>query len=140
MSLTAQQISLVQKSFAKVALISPQISEIFYHKLFDLDPKLKPLFKDNMSEQQEMLMAMLATAVGLLKNQNKLTFILQDLAKRHLHYGVKPEHYILAGSALLYTLEAGLHDDFTDETRDAWIATYRLMSEIMKAAAYSRST
>ena len=136
MSLTNQQIQLVQKSFAKVALISAQAADIFYEKLFELDPNLKKLFKGDLNEQKKMLMATLSTAVGSLTKLDQLVPVLQKLAERHVGYGVKPEHYTLVGNALLRTLKTGLGDDFTDETRDAWIATYRVIADTMKAHAY----
>lgn len=38
-------------------------------------------------------------------------------------------------AALLWTLERGLGDAFTDDTRNAWIKTYTLLSTTMKEAA-----
>ena len=63
----AQQI-LVQTSFAKVVPIADVAATLFYEDLFQRDPRLRPLFKEDMTEQRQKLMAMLATAVANLGN------------------------------------------------------------------------
>jgi hemoglobin-like flavoprotein len=59
------------------------------------------------------------------------------LGKRHVAYGVKPEDYDSVGAALLWTLEQGLGDDFTPDTKEAWATVYGLVATTMKDAAYS---
>ena len=53
----------------------------------------------------------------------------------HVGYGVREEHYATVGAALLWTLEQGLGEGFTPETRDAWAAAYGLLSSAMIEAA-----
>lgn len=109
-------ISLVQDSFQKVKPIAATAAEIFYAKLFELDPALKPLFpnsEDAMKVQGNKLMSMLASAVAGLSNLEALIPVLQDLGKRHIDYKVEASHYETVGAALIGTLEAGLGDDFT---------------------------
>jgi hemoglobin-like flavoprotein len=59
----------------------------------------------------------------------------QQLGVRHIAYGVKDEHYDTVGAALLWTLDAGLGDAFTDDVKDAWATVYGLLADTMKAAA-----
>ena len=136
MSISNRQIMLVQESFAKVAPISEQAAEIFYNRLFEYDPALKPLFKKGMKVQGQMLMSALTMAVESLTNLNALVPELEKLADRHVKYGVKPEDYSPVGNALLYTLKQGLGPDFTPEVRQAWVDTFRLMATVMKKHAY----
>ena len=49
---------------------------------------------------------------------------MQALGRRHAGYGVRPEHYDTVGAALLWTLEQGLGDAFTDDVRAAWAEAY----------------
>jgi len=130
-------IDAVQSSFEKVKPISEQAAEIFYSKLFEKDPSLKPLFKGDMKEQGKKLMTMLGMAVGSLKNLDKLVPIAQDLGKRHVAYGVTASMYDTVGAALLETLEAGLGADFTPELKMAWTQVYITLASVMKEAAYS---
>lgn len=132
----AKKVELVQGSFAKVAPISEQAADIFYTKLFEMDPSLKPLFKGDMKEQGKKLMTMIATAVNGLSNLEAIVPAVQDLGKRHVEYGVEPSHYDTVGAALIDTLQAGLGDDFTPETKEAWVEVYTVLATTMKDAAY----
>ena len=49
--LTPTQISLVQGSFAQVAAIADAAAQMFYRRLFELDPTLSRLFKGDMKQQ-----------------------------------------------------------------------------------------
>lgn len=132
-------ISLVQESFEKVKPIAPQAAEIFYSKLFELDPALKKLFpssEESMKIQGNKLMTMLASAVAGLSNLEALIPILQDLGKRHVGYNVEQSHYNTVGAALLGTLEVGLADDFTPDIKEAWTSVYGTMSSVMIEASY----
>lgn len=133
--MTPEKITLVQESFAKVEPIADKAASLFYTKLFELDPSVKPLFKSNMEEQGEKLMKMIGIAVRGLTRLESIVPAVQDLGKRHVDYGVKPEHYDTVGAALLWTLEQGLGDDFTPECKTAWTDTYTLLSTTMIAAA-----
>ncbi len=133
--MSPEQKALVQSSFAKVAPIADQAADLFYDRLFTLDPSLRPLFKPDMREQKRALMGMLAVAVAGLDRLEALVPAVQKLGARHAGYGVKDEHYATVGSALIWTLEQGLGDDFTAETRDAWLAVYTVLAETMKDAA-----
>lgn len=132
-------ITLVQESFEKVKPIAPIAAKIFYTKLFELDPALKPLFPSGdeaMVEQGNKLMMMLSSAVAGLSNLEMLVPVLQNLGKRHVEYKVKPSHYATVGSALLDTLATGLGDDFTPEVKEAWTSVYGTMATVMIDASY----
>lgn len=133
--MTEKEISLVQDSFGKVAPIADKAAEIFYAKLFELDPSLKSLFKSDMKDQGAKLMQMIGVAVNGLSNLEAIVPAVQELGKRHKGYNVPKESYTTVGNALIYTLGAGLGDAFTDETKDAWIKTYTLLSTTMIEAS-----
>lgn len=133
--LTERKKLLVQSSFTKVAPIADKAAEIFYAKLFQMDPEVKPLFKGDMKEQGAKLMSMIATAVNGLDNLEAIVPAVQNLGKGHVAYGVKASHYDTVGGALLYTLETGLGNDFTPEVKDAWTEVYTVLATTMKDAA-----
>lgn len=137
--MTPEDIKLIQESWAKVLPISETAAELFYGKLFELDPEVKSMFKGDMKEQGRKLMAILNTAVNSLTNLEAIVPALQDMGKRHVDYGVKDEDYDTVGEALIWTLGAGLKDDFTEETKAAWIAVYTLVADTMKAAAAEKA-
>ena len=132
----SHQVELVQKSFSKVAPISEQAAELFYGRLFEIEPEAKPLFKGDMKEQGKKLMGTLAFVVGGLTNLESILPAASALAKRHVAYGVKPAHYTPVGAALLWTLEKGLGDDWTPDVAEAWTGAYTTLAGYMIAQAY----
>jgi len=133
--MTPEEIKLVKDSWVKVMPITETAAELFYGKLFELDPSLKSMFKGDMKEQGRKLMAILNTAVNALDKLDTIVPTIQDMGKRHVNYGVKDEHYDTVGEALIWTLGAGLKDNFTEDTKAAWIGVYTLVSTTMKEAA-----
>jgi len=133
--MTPEQISLIKSSWARVTPIADKAAELFYGKLFELDPSLKPLFKGDMTEQGAKLMKMIGTAVNGLDRLEEIVPAVQALGVRHIAYGVKDEHYDTVGAALLWTLEAGLGEYFTDDVKEAWATVYGVLADTMKTAA-----
>ena len=133
--LTAAQKTLVQNSFATIATIADDAAILFYEKLFELDPSLRPMFRGDMAEQRKKLMQMITAAVKGLDRLEQLVPVVQDLGRRHVRYGVAESHYDTVGAALLWTLEMGLGEGFTAETRAAWATVYALLATTMKDAA-----
>lgn len=134
--MTPDQVSLVQDSFAKVAPISEQAAEIFYDRLFELAPAVKSMFPADLSEQRKKLMGTLAVVVNGLGNLESVLPAASALAKRHVGYGARPEHYPVVGSTLLWTLEKGLGEAFTPAVEAAWTAAYGTLSGYMITEAY----
>ncbi len=134
--MNAAQIKLVQDSFAKVAPISAQAAMLFYDRLFEVAPGVKAMFPADMTEQRKKLLATLAVVVGGLSNLEAVLPAASALAKRHVSYGARPEHYPVVGGALLWTLEKGLGDAWTPEVAAAWTAAYGTLSGYMISEAY----
>ena len=137
--MTPDQVQLVQQSFAKVAPISEQAATIFYDRLFEVAPSVRTMFPDDMTEQRKKLMATLAVVVGGLSNLEAVLPAASALAKRHVNYGARPEHYPVVGGALLFTLEKGLGEGWTPPVAAAWTAAYGTLSSYMISEAYDRS-
>ena len=136
--MTPAQIKLVQDSFAKVVPISQQAAELFYGRLFEIAPEVRPLFKGDMAEQGRTLMTTLAVVVNGLTDLSAILPAASALARRHVTYGVKPGHYTPVGEALLWTLERGLGAQWTPELAAAWTTAYTTLSEFMLGEAYGR--
>ncbi len=136
--MTPDQVILVQESFAKVAPISETAAVLFYDRLFEIAPKVKAMFPTDMTEQRRKLMATLAVVVGGLGNLESVLPAASALAKRHVSYGARAEHYPVVGAALLWTLEKGLGDGWTPDVAEAWTAAYGTLSGFMISEAYGR--
>jgi nitric oxide dioxygenase len=137
--MTPEQVALVQASFQTVAPIADQAAALFYERLFETTPELRALFTSNMEVQGQKLMAAIATVVNGLGEIEAIAPAVCDLAKRHVAYGARPEHYKLVGAALLWTLEQGLGGDFTPAVCAAWAEGYGALSYMMIPAAYPAS-
>jgi hemoglobin-like flavoprotein len=133
--MTLTEKNLVQQSFARVAPIAEVAAELFYGRLFELDPSLKPMFRGDMKDQGRKLMQMLAVAVHGLDRLQDILPALRQLGRRHADYGVRDEDYDTVGAALLWTLEKGLGEAFTQEVKAAWAKVYGILTTEMKAAA-----
>jgi hemoglobin-like flavoprotein len=136
--MTPDQVKLVQQSFSKVVPISDQAAVIFYDRLFEIAPSVKPMFTGDMAVQRGKLMAMLGAVVNGLGNLESILPAASALATRHVGYGATAEHYPVVGSALLWTLEKGLGDAWTPEVADAWTTAYGTLSGCMISEAYGR--
>ena len=135
MMVTSAQKQLVHNSFAKIAPIADDAAALFYRRLFELDPRLKLMFRGDMAEQRKKLMQMITAAVKGLDHLDQLVPVLQDLGRRHAGYGVADAHYDTVGQALLWTLEKALGRAFTPELRHAWTTVYTLLATTMQEAA-----
>ncbi len=127
-------VTLVQHSWQKAATNAPVVAQLFYANLFAADPALKKLFKGDITEQGKRLTQMIGAAVNKLDNLETLVPILENLAVRHVSYGVKNSHYETVGGALLKTLAQGLGDSFTPDVQTAWSEVYAIMSSTMISA------
>ncbi len=132
-----RQIQLVQESFAQVKPIAGVAADLFYGRLFELDPTLRAYFSEDLSTQKDKLMTTLAFAVAGLNRPETILPAVQELGRRHVGYGVCTEHYQTVGAALLWTLAQGLGDQFTPEVEAAWTAVYTLLANTMLEAANS---
>jgi len=133
--MTPEQVQLVKTSFASVLPIAERAGMMFYDRLFELDPTLRPMFKGEMSEQNRALMRMIASAVNGLDRLETIVPTVQALGVRHAGYGVVDAHYQTVGKALLWTLQQGLGDGFTPEVAEAWTTAYDLLAGTMQSAA-----
>jgi hemoglobin-like flavoprotein len=134
--MTPDQVKMVQRSFSQVAPISEQAATIFYDRLFEVAPQVKAMFPADMTEQKKKLMATLAVVVSGLTDLPSILPAASALAKRHVAYGAKPDHYPVVGAALLWTLEKGLGSDWTPDVAAAWTAAYGTLSGFMISEAY----
>jgi hemoglobin-like flavoprotein len=137
MSLSHHDITLVQTTFSQIEPIAGTAADLFYQRLFDIDPSLRALFPEDMHDQKRKLMQMIGVAVNGLNRLDEIAPTLRALGARHTGYGVKAEHYDTVGAALLWALEQGLQNDFTEEVKGAWTAVYRLLATTALEGAHT---
>jgi hemoglobin-like flavoprotein len=134
-SMTAEQKRLVRESFHSISDSTGPLALLFYARLFELDPNLRPMFHQDIVVQGRKLMSMLAAVVANLDDLDRLSPTLRAMGQRHIGYGVHPEHYREVKSALLWTFGQVLDTDFYPEVRAAWSAVIDAISTTMQAGA-----
>lgn len=134
--LTDRQITLVQETFRRVQPIADQAAMLFYARLLEIDPTVRPLFAEaDMDEQRRKLMAAIGMVVAGLRDPARLAPALGALGAKHAGYGVTPAQYATVGAALLWTLRQGLGEAFTREVEQAWATAYGAIAEAMQQGA-----
>jgi hemoglobin-like flavoprotein len=133
--MTANEIHLVKYSWSVVERIDPVVAGgIFYKRLFESAPYLKPMFSESIPVQSKKLMTMISYVINRLDKLDTILEDIKNLARRHVKYGVQEEHYELVGAALLWTLEQALAALWTNEVKQAWANCYGLLSSAMLQA------
>ena len=134
--MTKEQILLVKKTWNIFREIDPVlVGDVFYSKLFFDMPHLENLFHSSRKGQAKKLVEMLSVIVSRLDNLEKLTEEIKQLATRHVKYGVKEYHYKVVGTALLWTLQQGLGNDWDVEVKEAWTSCFQFLSAAMISAS-----
>lgn len=134
-TMTEQHIILVTKTWQIVAQQPLVAGQIFYNRLFEIEPSLQHLFKTGIVNQSDKLMHVIGYVVGNLAAPENVLTQIKALAKRHVQYGVKDKHYIIVGTALIWSLEKVLNEIWDNNVKEAWTACYSLLAETMIAAA-----
>jgi hemoglobin-like flavoprotein len=133
--MTPRQHNLIRTSFAQVAPIADQAATIFYDRLFELDPSIRPMFvHTDMATQRRNLMQTITVVVKSIDRLETIVPAVEALGRRHVAYGVRPDHFATVGAALLDTLAQGLGEAFTTDVRDAWATAYDVLAEVMIGA------
>lgn len=133
--MTAEQIRLVGTSFPAIAELSEPIAALFYGRLFEMAPEVRPLFKQDIAIQGRKLMDMLTVLVGNLDRFEELTPMLEAMGQRHAGYGVQTAHYAVLQGALLWAIGAAIEDEFSHELKAAWRALIEDVSAAMMQGA-----
>jgi hemoglobin-like flavoprotein len=74
---------------------------------------------------------MISMVVNKVKKIDDLDDYLFRMGKMHIPFGVKPEHYPIVGTNLLWVLETAFGSQWTPEAKEAWTTFYGIISEKM---------
>ena len=133
--MTAEQAHQIRKSFAVIESQAVVAALVFYRRLFELAPELRPMFRRDIEEQSRRLMEMLGLVISLLERPGELAGELDQLGARHVGYGARVEHYPIVRRALLDMLAEVAGGSFTAETRQAWEELYNFIETAMLRGA-----
>ena len=129
--MTDRNILIIKTSWSYVLSQPENPGHLFYNKLFEMAPCLRYMFKSDMEQQMAKLTDMITFMVTHLQNMPEIRSEIDALARRHAHYGAKPEHYKTVGDALIQTMESSSGTLWNDETRQAWTELYNIWADEM---------
>jgi hemoglobin-like flavoprotein len=130
--MSPKHIALIRSTWRRLVPLEEHVAELFYRRLFELDPRLRHLFRGDMVDQGRKLMAMLGMVVSQLDRLEEIVPLVEQLGRRHARYGVQPAHFDTVGTALLATLSDGLGDAWTREAEEAWTIAYTTLAGVMR--------
>ena len=134
--MSPEQSELISSTWRQVEPIADDAMRLFYRRLFEIEPGLRPYFAaTEMSEQRHRLAQALSAVVDGLEDVGRLLPRLEALGRRHVEYGATAKHYDAVGAALLWTLRRGLGDAWNEAAESAWRIAYELVSNTMQGAA-----
>ncbi|MEO7252919.1 MAG: globin domain-containing protein [Casimicrobium sp.] len=126
---------IVRQSWKNVLPMRDDAAALFFTRLFELDPSLRPFFKGDMAEHHRKWGAIISVAVANLERSIILLPSLYTLGAQQEKNGIQDHHYDVVGAALLDTLQRIQGEAFTPEVRVAWVDAYRVIASVMKTAA-----
>lgn len=114
---------------------------VFYDRLFDVHPEVKPLFQNDIIKQGHKLVEMISLCINLMdKSDNAVVVILTALVKRHHGLGVTAGQYNFVVETILYALETTLGDECMNQrARKSWLIILSRMLAVMIPAAVDQS-
>ena len=110
-------------------------SNVFYGRLFDVNPSSRKLFKENASTQARVLQAIISTALSQLHDPTTFGKTMTQLAHVHVKRGVKAVQFGIAGDVLLWSLAHSLRSVWTDDMRQSWVKLYSGMLKALVPVA-----
>jgi hemoglobin-like flavoprotein len=114
--------------------------KVFYDRLFETAPAVKPLFEDvDMEQQRQALLNMLVVLRESLRDLDDIVPDLQDLGARHVEYGAEAEHYPVVGEVLIGAMAEIAGDAWKPEYTAAWQEAYGVVQGVMLQGAAARA-
>jgi hemoglobin-like flavoprotein len=137
--MTEDDIKRVQQSWRTIEPVKRVTAELFYVKLFELDPTLRLLFSDDLQLRAQRFIRLMDATVRALDRSDVLMPAIRELGIRHPRFGGSDAHHANVAAALLWSLEKGLRADFTAEARSAWIKIYGVLSQTLRSSSLGAS-
>ena len=137
------QKQMLNQSWNALAPMQDEAADLFYDKLFQLEPGYRRFFPDDMRAQKRKLTATLAFIVEStvwpmsqwqddVPTERDLTVVLLALGRRHgSTYRIPDASYAVVREALMWSLDRCLGDDFSDDVREVWTRVYDSVASMM---------
>lgn len=131
------QIACIREAFDRLWPVNRRFADLFYARLFELDPTARTLFRGDLEGLKTKLLSMLATIVGAADRPEIFDSVVEDLGRRHALFGVTPAQYSAVGEALIWSLGEALGPALTRSRREAWSDFYKVVQlSMLRGAAH----
>ena len=132
----AMDLDALEPSFDLVAPRGEELMELFYARLFEAAPAVKPLFAGtDMKRQRQMLLSALVLLRNSLRDLDAVTPTLRKLGARHVRYGAEPGHYLVVGATLIGAMAEIAGDAWELRYTEAWNEAFGVVSAVMLEGA-----
>lgn len=125
------EVARVSASLLRVLGQGDLLARLFYERFFALEPALRDMFPTDLGPQARMLTTAVKLCVDNLQQPERLIAFLNELGRRHAHYGVQPRHLGLMGKALLEVLPL-VDGQWSDSTGHAWAKAFGHIAQLMQ--------
>lgn len=129
--ISPENVRLIQESYRLFEPASDLVASLFFQRLLEVAPEVRPMLLGDMEEQRKQLLISLGLAVAALDRFNDIIPSLMLLGAKYRAIGVEPYHYGGVGEALLWTLKQSLGSNWSPELEDAWTALCTVVAEAM---------
>ena len=128
----------LETSFDLIAPRGDELMDVFYARLFEAAPAVKPLFAGtDLKKQKTMLLGTLVLLRKSLRDLDAIVPKLRELGARHVAYGARPEHYPVVGGVLIASMEDIAAEAWRPEFGDAWGKAFAIVADAMIEGAES---
>ena len=122
--MSPEQVYLIRKSFAELSRHDHVAALIFYRRLLEIDPALRPLFTTNIEEQSRKLLDMLGSLIASLLVIEQLVGGINSMFEKYFARSMRWRSAIRTGkaifvAALLMALPWLSKADFSPQNRHA---------------------
>lgn len=109
------------------------LTTLFYKRLFENNPEIKPLFNpahQQQGSQQRALAAAICAYAEHIETPEKLANAVELIAQKHASLGIQAEMYPIVGENLLAAIKELLGDAATEEIIAAWAEAYTALVDV----------
>jgi len=125
----------LERSFEGLGAADSPLAQRFYDRLFARHPELRAMFPVDMAAQQKKLVDSLTAIIDNLRDPLNTQALLEELGRKHVDFGAKPEHYPWVCESLIGALAESSGPNWTGELQAEWTVALELVSAAMLAGA-----
>jgi hemoglobin-like flavoprotein len=133
--MTPEQLASVRQTAALVEQALDRCVTCFYDDLFAREPRVRPLFADDLIARRDTLLHEL---LGLVDTADDLPGFLaqaQVLGLQHQRRGIHAADYAFVGEALIAAIGSVIGAGWTTDAEESWRRMYALIADAMLEGA-----